>query len=169
MSKRTSDGNIKNVSFEMNDSGEPIGRTSSSNNEHYQSKEILEQRKRAKAENKDAIILDNKLAARPPIVNGEPDSDWTTNYKGFYQPNHEKIANTEIEWEELTPEQKKSRWNRKIVNNYTLKRVGKLNSNQNCNGSGNKTFCALMGGKIAKKTKRKRSCRSKKSRRHRKK
>jgi len=138
----------RNVRFRENFYGEPVGRTVSGQ-VYFQDPKILRERDAAKANNPNVMVLNHKLAAKPPIINGVPDPLWTTNDSDLYQPYGETKANREEEWKSLTEQQKQSRLNRREVNRATLKKY--------------------KGGKIAKKTKRKISRRSKKSRRHRKK
>ena len=145
--------------------GDSIARTGTGNS-YDQSSEILDARTRAKKGNPNAIVLNPALAARSSVLyNGQRDYGYTTNDTHMYQPGYEKDANKASEWNDLSPDQKFSRQNRKNVNRATLQRT--TTSSSKCNDS--PSGCIIGGGKIAKKTKRKRSRRTKKSRRHRKK
>ena len=53
------------VSFETNAYGEPVGRTRSGQ-EYSQDPYILRQRNEARSINKNAVVLNPELAARPP-------------------------------------------------------------------------------------------------------
>jgi hypothetical protein len=149
---------------------EEIARTGTGDT-YYQSPAILAAREDARRGNKNAIVLNPKLAAGPSVLyNEERDYNYTTNNPNLYQSDYEKNDNRRQEWGELTEDKKYSRQNRANVNRATLNQT-RSNSDDDrssdCNDSPG--GCNLSGGKVAKKTKRKRSRRSKKSRRHRKK
>ena len=135
------------VSFETNAYGEPVGRTRSGQ-EYSQDPYILRQRNEARSINKNAVVLNPELAARPPLIGEDRQYGWTTNDTSFYQ----------------TPEEKA---NAKQQKSYETPLFGNRNwTAADAGTSGVFGKQRIWGGK---KTKRKRSCRTKKSRRHRKK
>lgn len=137
----------REVRFEQNAYNEPLGRTRSGQ-EYSQDPDILRQRNEAKRINKDSVVLNPQLAARPPLIGKERQYGWTTNDKSLYQNAQEKA-------------------NAKQQKGYETPLFGNQNwTADNAGTSGVFGSQRMWGGK---KTKRKRSRRTKKSRRHRKK
>jgi hypothetical protein len=152
-----------------------------------QSHAILNARDNARRLNPNAVVLNPHLAAGPSVLyNGQRDYNYTTNDPTMYQTSDERNANRIQQMSELTDQERIRRQNSRFANQATLARVqaarnasnnysgyeydssNQDSSNQDCD-QGNQSGCNVMGGKVAKKTKRKRSRRTKKSRRHRKK
>jgi hypothetical protein len=147
-----------NVVFEIHpETGEPLARTRSGQL-YSQGPRITYQRKRAKEQNKDAMVLnEDELSAGPPLINGVRDPDWTTNDKHLSQTAEEKKQAINDKYSEMTPQelydlQQRKAFSRKInavtLSNANRQIKGQTNSEENCEEG---SFCSLMGGKTRNK------------------
>lgn len=146
----------KRVDFEIHpETGEPLGRTRSG--QLYEQSSILPKRKRAKEENKDAMVLNPFLAAGPTtMIEGIPDPYYSTNTPILYQTAEEKKQAINDKYSEMTPQelydlQQRKAFSRKInaqtLSNANRQIKGQTNSEENCEEG----FCAISGGKTRNK------------------
>jgi hypothetical protein len=138
-----------NVHFEIHpETGEPLARTRSG--QLYSQGPILPIRKRAKEENKDAMVLnDDELSARPPLINGVRRSDWTTNDEDLYQTDEDRKKARNDVYSEMTPQELDNLYKKKwISKEYRSKILSDANSQNTCKSV---IGCPLMGGKTRNK------------------